>query len=197
MRQIGATGNSRMGCMRELPVGQGSARVRWGSEKSAAVTAGSCTHRQRARGKPSLLAALHAKAPSRRQTWVMSSAITVTVHSTSHQGCNRAHCHRNSQVRRADRDPPSWLPRWRITPSAPIRPTCSTPHQGCNRVHCHRNSRNSDRSLRLEVYMPRHADFRREISCVGATAGLVPVRQVSGIFHLESSATAPGLRSLD
>jgi hypothetical protein len=41
MRQIGATGNLRMGCMRELPVGQGSARVRWGSEKSAAVTAGS------------------------------------------------------------------------------------------------------------------------------------------------------------
>ena len=26
-------------------------------------------------------------------------------------------------VRRADRDPPSWSPRWRITPSAPIRPT--------------------------------------------------------------------------
>src|SRR5450432_3683500 len=32
---------------------------------------------------------------------------------------------KSPQVCRADRDPPSWSPRWRIMPPAPIRPTRS------------------------------------------------------------------------
>src|SRR6266436_6088069 len=58
--------------------------------------------------------------------------ITVTVHSTSHQGCNRVHCHRNSAPS------PSFIQNSSVPPAAsnPATRRNTSARSGCPRRTC-------------------------------------------------------------